>query len=266
MSAPITLRPRGPLPADLDVSALTTGLTRAEIERIALTPFAAPADARPAGEWFEVRGDDPSHLLFEGDCGTLSRLGADLRDGRITVAGDIGDELGLGMSGGAIHVQGRAGHFAGARMQGGVIDIAADCGDFPGGAPEGDRQGMAGGLLRVRGNAGDRAGDRMRRGVLVIEGSAGDFLGSRMLAGTVIVNGAAGRHPGYGLKRGTLLLTRAPAQLPPYFNDCGVQEFGFLTLLSAALDGLVAFPAQGNWRRWCGDLAEGGFGEILAPA
>lgn len=263
MSAPVTLRARGALPADLDASALRPGLSRAQIESL---PLALDGKVNPAGFWFDVRGGDVSHLVLEGDCRALRRLGAGLAAGRITVAGDAGDELGLGMTGGEIRVEGSAGRHAGAEMAGGLLDIGGRCGDFAGGAQAGNRQGMRGGLLHVRGNAGDRAGDCMRRGVLIIDGDSGDYLGSRMLAGTVIAGGNVGALPGFGLKRGTLLLRGAPPEPPGYFNDCGVHAFDFMSLLARALAGHLMLPLGVRYRRWCGDLATGGYGEILMPA
>lgn len=257
----MVLRNRATAFADIDVSALRPGLTRAQLERATLW-----CDGRehPAAELFDLHGDDSAHLVFDGDCHDLRALGAGMDSGRITVTGNAGDELGLGMTGGAIHVQGSAGRLAGAQMRGGLIDIAGHCGESAGGAPAGARQGMGGGLLHVRGNAGDRAGECMRRGVLIIDGDAGDFAGARMLAGTLILGGGLGAHPGFGLKRGTLLLRR-PAAMPGYFNASGMLEAGFLFLLARALAEHVNLPAQARWQRWCGDLAEGGHGEILVP-
>lgn len=263
MSAPITLRCRAPLPEGTDVSALRPGMTRAELERALIVVEGCPY---PAADLFELRGIDGSHLVFDGDCRALRRLGAGMATGNLTVHGDAGDEVGLDMSGGAIHVQGNAGRLAGAQMRGGLIDIAGDCGDCAGGALAGARQGMRGGLLHVHGNAGDRTGEGMRRGVLLVDGDTGDFAGARMLAGTLILGGSVGAHAGFGLKRGTLLLCHHRARMPGYFNDCGAHEFAFLTLLSRALADRLDLPAAPLWRRWCGDLAEGGHGEILVPA
>jgi formylmethanofuran dehydrogenase subunit C len=126
---------------------------------------------------------------------------------------------------------------------------------------------MRGGLIHVRGQAGERVADRMRRGLIVIERSAGAFLGSRMLAGTVIVKGNVGTNPGFALRRGTLLLLSPPHELPVTYNDCGQHLLLFLTLLERDLrgrGGLEAFlPLPRTVRRYCGDLATGGKGEIL---
>jgi formylmethanofuran dehydrogenase subunit C len=84
----------------------------------------------------------------------------------------------------------------------------------------------------------------------------------------VIGLGGSGANPGLGMKRGTLLLAKAPERLLPSFADCGGHELGFLALLFAHLSPhsprLAALaPQLRATRRWAGDLAAGGKGEIL---
>jgi len=119
----------------------------------------------------------------------------------------------------------------------------------------------------VKGNVGERAGDHMRRGTILIEGNAGDYCGSRMTAGTIAVMGQTGRYAGYAMRRGTLLLWNQP-QLPASFNDCGAHTLGFLPMLFASFkslnsrfaDAAVGFNRD---RRYAGDMAEMGRGEVL---
>lgn len=125
-----------------------------------------------------------------------------------------------------------------------------------------------GGIIVVHGNAGDRAADRMRRGLILIGGDAGANCASRMLAGTILVSGRVGRMPGFALKRGTMLLARQPPELPATFQDSGEHALLFLTLLEGELrkesERFGRFLPLGNCvRRYCGDLANGGTGEIL---
>ena len=120
----------------------------------------------------------------------------------------------------------------------------------------------------MHGNTGDRAADRMRRGLILIGGDAGAYCGSRMLAGTILVSGQVGMMPGFGLKRGTVLLARQPPELPATFQDSGEHELLYLTLLGRELnkesERFARFLPLGNRvRRYCGDLANGGAGEIL---
>ena len=92
-----------------------------------------------------------------------------------------------------------------------------------------------------------------------------------MLAGTILVWGRVGMMPGFMLKRGTLLLARQPPELPATFQDSGEHALLFLTLLERELkresERFGRFLPLGNRvRRYCGDLANGGTGEILVLA
>jgi formylmethanofuran dehydrogenase subunit C len=270
MSA-LTLRLRAPPPLAVDMSEVLperlAGLTRAQIEAIELEVGNRTV---ALAELFAVFGDD-RHIIVVGDAhARLTHLGAGMRGGTLSIEGDAGDYIGLRMSAGRIVVSGSAGSFAGCEMSGGAIEIRGSAGDFLGGALAGDKQGMRGGLIHVRGRAGDRVADHMRRGLILLEQGAGAYLGSRMLAGTVLARDTVGAQPGYGLKRGTLLLFEALQELPATFNDCGAHDLLFLSLLERELakqGELAAFvPLPGRVRRYCGDLATGGKGEILLPA
>jgi formylmethanofuran dehydrogenase subunit C len=72
------------------------------------------------------------------------------------------------------------------------------------------------------------------------------------------------------MKRGTLLFSGNP-ELPATFNDCGTHELMFLRLFARHLRELgpatAAFaPAGERVRRWLGDRANGGVGEVLVTA
>jgi formylmethanofuran dehydrogenase subunit C len=220
---------------------------------------------------FTVSGDPGPELEIAGGCDLLDRIGAGMTQGRIAVQGDAGAYLGAGMSGGNIEIQGNAAAFAASEMRDGRIRIGGNAGDFLGAALPGDHQGMRGGVVLVEGDAGDRAGDRMRRGSLLIGGNTGDYCASRMVAGTIAVWGSIGRFPGLAMRRGTLLLQQAPPALLPTFNESGTFPFAFLTLLARAWRELPgkfgALPDSGlEFRRYMGDLANGGRGEILVRA
>jgi formylmethanofuran dehydrogenase subunit C len=267
----LTLRLREAPPVSVDASILSpprlAGLTRTKIEALELE--LGNRSVR-VGDLFEVGGDDWDNVVIENATERLTHLGAGMQSGTLVVNGNAGAYLGFGMSAGRISVSGNGGIFAGCEMEGGTIEIGGDAGDWLGSALAGDKQGMQGGLIHVGGNAGDRAADRMRRGVVLIEGRAGAYLGSRMLAGTVIVKGDIGQQPGFALKHGTLLLLSGAPELPATYNDCGRHELLFLALLERDLrtrGGLQAFlPLPRTVRRYCGDLANGGKGEILLNA
>jgi formylmethanofuran dehydrogenase subunit C len=254
----------------VDVSALTpdllAGRSREDILRIEL--LSGNRKLRVA-DLFDLSGNDAqSRLTIRASTDRLACIGARMQSGTIAIEGDCGPYVGLGMRGGKVMVHGTAAAFVGCGMRGGTIEVRGDAGDFVGGALPGDKQGMRGGSVVIHGNAGDRAGDRMRRGMILIAGDAGAFCGSRMLAGTIIVSGRVGYSPGFGLKRGTLLLAHLPAEMPATFQDAGEHALLFLTLLSRHFEReggpfKTFLPLSNRVRRYCGDLATGGKGEML---
>ena len=263
----LTLRQKPPGRVDLSplLPERLAGLSPAAIAAIPL-----PCGNRPfaAGELFDIADGDAADLVIAGGSDRLDHVGSGMTGGRITVEGAVGAYAGLAMTGGELRVAGDAGFAAAAMMRGGLVVIEGDAGDFLGGALPGEMRGMRGGLVVVRGSAGARVGDRMRRGIILVEGDLGDHAAARLLAGTVIGLGSSGIYPGLGMKRGTLLLARAPERLLPSFADCGRHELRFLALVfahlrphSRRLVGLA--PQLRATRRWAGDLAAGGKGEIL---
>ena len=256
----------------IDVSALTPDrLLHAKPEQIARIELYSGNRKLKVSDLFEVAGEDPLDIAFASECDKLDRIGAAMSRGRVSVYGNSGAYLGLGMTGGAIFAHGDAGAFAASGMKAGQIKIDGNAGDFLAAALPGERRGMSGGTLLVAGDVGERAGDHMRRGMILIAGRAGDYCAARMGAGTIAVMGPVGAYPGYAMKRGTLLLFAVPERLPATFNDCGEHSFGFLTLLARA------WRAFGSpWhelkqpinpvRRFVGDLANAGKGEILVCA
>jgi formylmethanofuran dehydrogenase subunit C len=241
------------------------GMSRGQIAAMEL---AAGNGRVRVGALFDMTGEDASDLVILNSCDKLDRVGQGMTHGCITVEGDVGAYLGQGMSGGEIEVSGNAGIFVAAQMKGGSIHVQGSAGDFLAAALPGEHRGMAGGDVIVRGNAGDRVGDRMRRGTVLIEGDVGDYCASRMGAGTIAVLGRVGANVGFAMNRGTLLLDQAPTQWLPTFNDCGAHELGFLRLLLNTWRSLpsrfASVPADATRvRRYVGDLANGGRGEIL---
>lgn len=260
---------RGHPPERLDLSPLTPdrldGLTVAEIERL---PAGTSRKGLFVGDQFAVTGSDVSDIRFEGVDGRSDGIGSGMTGGRITVDGRAGAYLGLGMVGGLIDLRGDAGPYAGSGMTGGSVAVSGSVGDFAGGPRAGEMRGMAGGMLHVRGNAGSRCGDRMRRGLVIVEGQVGDRAASRMIAGTLAVGGTVGPELGLGMKRGTVVLATAAPDLLPTFVDCGPHTLAVLSLLNGALaraDSAVRLPG-GRARRFMGDMAALGLGEVFLPA
>jgi formylmethanofuran dehydrogenase subunit C len=259
----LTARP----PAPVDMSPLTpealAGKHRAEIASLCLS---AGTRRLRVDELFEVDGEGAPNILIRASSPRLLRVGAGMAAGRITVEGEVGMYAGAEMRGGTLAISGDAGALAGCAMHGGVLHIGGRVGDFAAGALPGARRGMDGGTMIIEGNARDRAGDRMRRGTLLIGGDAGDYCGARMLAGTIVVRGSVGAAAGAAMQRGTLLLARMPPLLGT-FSDCGVHALPFLRLLRKYLleagPPFQRFAFDDTVRRFIGDRAYGGLGEIL---
>jgi formylmethanofuran dehydrogenase subunit C len=266
----LVLRLKQPPRQRIDMSPLSpprlAGLDQRQIAAIELLLGNQMASA---GDIFAIEFGDPRALRIAESCDKLDFIGRGLADGRIAVEGDAGAYLGLAMTGGRISVSGNAWIYGGAGMSGGRIDISGDAGDHLGGALPGERFGLRGGTVKVRGHAGHRLGDRMRRGLIMVEGAIGDYAASRMIAGTIIGLGdRIGVNPGFAMKRGSFISRRAPDGLLPGFADCGRPDYGFAGLLVRTLRNEFPsietyLPMTGHIRRFAGDLANDGNGELL---
>jgi formylmethanofuran dehydrogenase subunit C len=202
----------------------------------------------PLGELFDLQGIPGGRIRFIGKLDLADRLAAGLTEGTVVVESNVGDEVGLGMLGGSLDIKGSAGLRAGA-------------------APLGHKRGMQGGELVIRGTAGAAAGSYMRRGVLVIVGNAGDRAGLGMIAGTVIVLGSAGAGTGLWSKRGSVVALGECTPPSTYAYACTYRPI-HLRLLLGWLRKQYRIPVQqrhitGQYRRFSGDFAEVGKGEIL---
>jgi formylmethanofuran dehydrogenase subunit C len=247
----ISARLRKPLQTRVDLSAVLagawSGLAAVELaRRPVLLDGGTPV---PLGDLFELTGAPAGRVRFEGDLAQADRLGTRLAEGEVIVDGPVGDETGLAMSGG-------------------VIDVHGDAGALTGGAAGDARRGMTGGELLVRGGAGPGPGTRMRRGLLVVMADVAGQAGAGMIAGTVIVFGDAGPAPGRWSKRGSIVALGS-VQIPPtYRYACTYQPDHLrLTLLRLRQRYGLAVDERyvsGFYRRYSGDLADLGRGEILA--
>jgi formylmethanofuran dehydrogenase subunit C len=249
------------------IGGLTARLTsplrqRADFSEVLAEPWVgvpAPALAQRAvylerdgrvnlGDLFEISGDPDGEIRFTGDLKLADRLGSSLIAGRVVVEGDVGNEAGLGMSGGILIINGKAG-------------------DRTGAASPGYNRGMTGGELIVRSSAGAEAGAYMRRGLLAIGGEAGDRTGLGMIAGTVVVRGRAGLDTGLWSKRGSVVAL-GPITPPATYTYACTYHPVHLRLILTRLRTYHGFPIHrrhlaGLYRRYSGDFAELGKGEIL---
>ncbi|GLK69948.1 formylmethanofuran dehydrogenase subunit C [Ancylobacter dichloromethanicus] len=261
----VSLKPRAPFEARVDLSGLTPSVTR-PLSLRELEHLAVPHGGRSVklAELFFVEGAPDGVLLIEIGDPRLDGVGAGMSEGELIVDGQVGAFAGRGMSGGFLRVSGDAGDFLGAEMSGGRIELAGHAGARAGAAGSGSRRGLSGGVLRIGGNAGPRAAERQRGGLITIGGDAGEGLATGMIAGTVSVGGAIGRLAGRGMKRGTIF-THAVPELPAGFIDTGSHELVALRLLARRVPELKdMLKGWTHARRIVGDTLMGGQGEVLA--
>lgn len=258
---------RQPLPGRLDMSGINpqrlAALSAAEVERLELSLGIRIKDV------FSVTGNSSPALTISGETSRLDFLGAGMTEGTLVVDGAAGAYAGQGMKGGRIDIKGDAGAFAASGMSGGIITVGGSAGDNLGGARPGEKFGMAGGIVHVAGAIGARAGDRMRRGTIVTAGTCGAAAGSRMMGGTIWAAKGFGDAPGSMLRRGTLIGPSA-SRILPTFADCGRHRLTILAILSRylsdALGPLAPNPITDPVRRFAGDMATIGKGELLLTA
>lgn len=251
MSAGLVARLKSPLRERADFSdTLAGGWTSLSAGELARRPVRLNGAGQPAllGDLFEIRGNPEGRLRIEGDLALADRIGAGLTEGEVVVDGSVGDEAGLAMAGG-------------------TLEITGDAGARAGGAPWEARRGMTGGEMVVRGSAGAEAGNRMRRGMLAIGCNSAGYVGQGMIAGTVVLFGDAGEHPMLWSKRGSLVALGALSPPLTFLYACTYQPV-LLRLLLSRLRTRYHLPVEdrhiaGNYRRYSGDMAELGKGEIL---
>lgn len=221
----------------------------------------------PLGELFDVRGGRAATVRVAGDLAPFDAIGAGMTAGELVVDGNVGRYVGTRMAGGTLRVTGNAGDGAGLEMAGGLLDIGGDAGHRAGAARMGSSKGMLGGELVVRGSAGDGAGTRMRRGLVVVCGRAGAHTGAGMIAGSVIVLGDLGADPGRGNKRGSIV-TLGAVTIPVTYRYACTYRPPHLALTLRNVRARHGVRVEDRWltetyRRYSGDLAELGKGELL---
>lgn len=266
MSA-LSLRLVTPPAERLDMSGLIPAhlarLTIAEISRIAL---GKEKNSPRVGDYFKVHGEPGDALVIEAGGGHLDYVGREHASGTIIVEGDVGAYAGRQMRGGRLEVRGNAGPFLASSLEGGIVIVTGSAGDHLGAPLRGDRDGLSGGSVVVRGDIGNSAGERMRRGTIIVNGKVGAAAGERMMGGTIWTQTGFGIEAGVLMRRGTLIGPNVD-QMRPTFLDCGLNELNILTIMSrylkATLGEWAPPPIVGPVRRFAGDMASLGRGEIL---
>jgi formylmethanofuran dehydrogenase subunit C len=250
MSGGLTARLKSPLIRPADFGEVLVGSWAAlSAKEVARRPVYLEGEGPvPLGDLFELAGSAEGRIQFTGDLSRANRLAAGLAEGEVATEGDVGHEAGMALAGGTLDIGGNAGPRAGA-------------------APLGFKRGMTGGELIIRGSAGPEAGAGMRRGLIVITKRAGERAGLGMIAGTIVVLGSAGPETGLWSKRGSIVALGGIDPPQTYAYDCTYQPI-VLQLMLTRLRGKYALALQrkhftGFYRRYSGDMAELGKGEIL---
>lgn len=214
-------------------------------------------------ELFDVEGDGSDEVELRGDLGKVKWVGRGMTRGRVLVRGNAGMHLGAYMTGGGIEVTGDAADWVGGEMAGGTIHIRGNAGGQLGSAYRGSMSGMSGGTILVDGSAGIELGMRMKRGVIAVRGPVRDFAGLQMKGGTIVLAGGAEQRTGAWMERGTILSLKPLRLLPTFAFACEYRP-SFLPLYARHLAALgLPLPADGTYRRFAGDAAVPGKGEIL---
>jgi formylmethanofuran dehydrogenase subunit C len=202
----------------------------------------------PLAELFEVKGEPGPDVRIVGDLRRVDGLGAGMSAGTLTIEGDVGDGAGVAMSGGLLRILGSAGDRLGAPLPGAS-------------------RGMTGGEIIVDGNVGAKAATRVRRGLVVVGGDAGPGAAHAMIAGTILVAGQLGAGAGLWSKRGSVIAL-GPVEIPATYAYACTYRPPFVPVLLRYLQRVRAFAidarfATGLYKRWTGDIADVGKGEIL---
>jgi formylmethanofuran dehydrogenase subunit C len=188
---------------------------------------------------------------------------------RVRVTGDLAllDGVGAGLAGGALVVDGNAGWYLGQGMRGGAIEVRGNVGPQAGAALPGAKRGMTGGEIVIRGSAGPGVGTGLRRGLIAVEGEVAEGAGRAMLAGTVVAFGTVGPEAGLWSKRGSVVALRSVTPPVTYRYACTYRP-SYLPVTLGYLKSRYGCPVTpdhltGLYRRYSGDLADLGAGEIL---
>jgi len=269
MSDTVTLTLRASISRRLEAECITpdafAALDEGAIARLSL--WDGP-HAIPLGDLFQVRGGAAARVRVAGDLALVDALGAGMTTGALHIEGPVGRYVGTRMAGGELRVAGDAAYGAGLEMTGGLLDIAGNAGDRLGAGRLAAARGMSGGEIIVRGNAGAEIGATMRRGTVIVAGNAGPRAGIGMIAGNVIVFGSAGEDPGRFNKRGTIVVCGGVPIAPTYRYDCTYRP-PHIAVTMVHLESRRKFTidddvSTARFRRYTGDMAELGRGEILA--
>jgi formylmethanofuran dehydrogenase subunit C len=261
----LTLKEPPPVPLEAEVLSPDV-IASLRHDALAALPVFLGKRQRRLDDFFTIEGDGSDELELHGDMGRVKWIGRGMTRGQIRIIGNVGMHLGAFMKGGTIEVHGNAADWVGAEMTGGLIHIHGDAGGQIGAAYRGSLSGMNGGVILIEGSAGTEIGMRMRRGLLAVKGPVRDFAGLQMKGGTLFLLGGAELRTGAWMVRGTIVCLK-PLTLLPTFNYACTYKPVFLRLYTRRLKELgFSVSSQldvGSYRRYSGDAAVPGKGEIL---
>jgi formylmethanofuran dehydrogenase subunit C len=193
-------------------------------------------------------------ITINGNVEKVRRIGSGMKNGEITINGNVGMHLGERMVGGKITVQGDAAGWVGSDMKRGLIEIKGDAGPYLGSPYRGSSTGMRGGKIIVHGNVGTDAAVLMKGGTIKILGDSGPFLGFRMCDGTVHVERNAGTRVGACMTGGKIVVSGVIEEVLPTFTIDSVK---------AKVKIEEGDSAAGPFYVFLGDLAENGSGRLF---
>jgi len=150
------------LQSKLNCSELTPDkLANLSIAQIKTLTLSSNKNAPKVKDFFDVSGDDASHIVFKNISQQCDYIGHHMKNGQITVEGNAGDFLGANMRGGQIICQGDVGDRLGDMMRRGLILIDGDAGAYCGSR-------MIAGTIGVYGKVGAYMGFALRRGTFLL--------------------------------------------------------------------------------------------------
>lgn len=252
--------PAVPLEAEVVSPDVVASLSHADVRAL---PVMLGKRQLRLDEMFDVQGDGGDEIELRGDCSKVKWVGRGMTRGRIRVVGNAGMHLGAYMTGGTIEVSGNAADWVGGEMSGGRIHVRGNAGGQLGCAYRGSTSGMSGGEILVEGSAGIEVGMRMKRGLIAIRGPVRDFAGLQMKGGTILLMSGAELRTGAWMSRGTIITLKPVKTLPTFAFAC-THLPSFLGVYAKYLAPLgFDLPLTGTYRRYTGDAAVPGKGELL---
>jgi formylmethanofuran dehydrogenase subunit C len=261
----LTLKEQPPVPLEAEVLSPDVMAPLSHDAIRALPVFLGKRQCR-LDVFFDVEGAASDTLEIRGDLAKVKWIGRSMSRGRIAIEGNAGMHLGAGMKGGTIEVSGNASDWVGAEMTDGFIRVRGNAGGQVGAAYRGSPSGMKGGTILIGGSAGLEVGMRMRRGVIAVGGPVRDFAALQMKGGTIVLQSGAELRTGAWMIRGTVVSLAAIRLLPTFSFACAYNP-AFLRLYAQYLGRLGVSipigPGEGAYKRYTGDTAVPGKGEIL---